>query len=150
MKKIFFVAFFFLFFFGEEKKFKVNLDFKNVLINKKNKSKNLIHLSIFTNEKKYLKNSKARKVLKNNAFYSSSFLVTNSQQQLTISLPKGNYVITCFNDKNNNKKFDLFFGIPKEQYGFANFNDKIILTQPRFKDLLLKITSQTNYTIKMY
>ena len=76
--------------------------------------------------------------------------MTNSQHQLTVSLPKGNYVITCFNDKNNNKKFDIFFLIPNEQYGFANFNDKIILSQPKFKDLLLEVKSKTNYTVKMY
>lgn len=152
MKKLFFLTFLFTLIFGKEenkiKKFEVNLNFKKITLNKK--KKNLIHLNIITNKKTYLKSSKDKKAVTKNAFYSKSFWITNHQHQLTISLPKGNYVITCFNDTNNNKKFDMFFGMPKEQFGFANYNDKILLAQPKFKDLLLEVKSKTNYTIKLY
>lgn len=148
LKILLFFSFFL--FFGFAKDFKVTLKIQNIKINKNKKKKNFIYISINTNEKNYLKSSKAKKALPKNIFRAIAIEVTNKQHQLEIILPKGKYLISCFNDKNNNKKIDTLFGFPQEQYGFANFNDKTILSQPKFKDLALEVVSQTNYVMKLY
>jgi uncharacterized protein (DUF2141 family) len=40
---------------------------------------------------------------------------------LNIKVPKGEYAISIFHDKNDNQKLDTnFIGIPKEAFGFSN------------------------------
>ena len=46
-------------------------------------------------------------------------------------LPPGFYAIMFYHDKNNNGKFDRFFGIPIEKYGFSN-NVRPIFKAPDF------------------
>ena len=48
-------------------------------------------------------------------------------------LEESNYAIAIFHDKNLNKKFDTFFSIPKEKYGFSN-NARVFLGPPKFED----------------
>ena len=48
-------------------------------------------------------------------------------------LEESNYAIAIFHDKNSNNKFDTFFSIPKEKFGFSN-NAKIFLGPPKFED----------------
>ncbi|MDR2966221.1 MAG: DUF2141 domain-containing protein [Treponema sp.] len=41
----------------------------------------------------------------------------------TVSVPPGDYVISAFQDANNNQKLDYgLFGIPKELVGISNYN----------------------------
>ncbi len=43
----------------------------------------------------------------------------------TISLPAGDYVITAFQDENENMKLDTkLFGIPREPVGISNYSGK--------------------------
>ena len=48
-------------------------------------------------------------------------------------LEESNYAIAIFHDKNSNDKFDTFFSIPKEKFGFSN-NARIFLAPPKFED----------------
>ena len=48
-------------------------------------------------------------------------------------LEESNYAIAIFHDKNSNKKFDTFFSIPKEKFGFSN-NARVFLGPPKFED----------------
>ena len=48
-------------------------------------------------------------------------------------LEESNYAIAIFHDKNSNDKFDTFFSIPKEKFGFSN-NARVFLGPPKFED----------------
>ena len=48
-------------------------------------------------------------------------------------LEESNYAIAIFHDKNSTKKFDTFFSIPKEKFGFSN-NARVFLGPPKFED----------------
>ena len=48
-------------------------------------------------------------------------------------LEESNYAIAIFHDKNSNNKFDTFFSIPKEKFGFSN-NARVFLGPPKFED----------------
>ena len=48
-------------------------------------------------------------------------------------LEESNYAIAIFHDKNSNAKFDTFFSIPKEKFGFSN-NARVFLGPPKFED----------------
>jgi uncharacterized protein (DUF2141 family) len=42
-----------------------------------------------------------------------------------LSLPNGEYVISAFQDANNNKRMDFgLFGIPRELFGISNYNGR--------------------------
>ena len=49
------------------------------------------------------------------------------------NLEESNYAIAIFHDKNSNDKFDTFFSIPKEKFGFSN-NARVFLGPPKFED----------------
>ncbi len=48
-------------------------------------------------------------------------------------LEESNYAIAIFHDKNSNNKFDTFFSIPKEKFGFSK-NARVFLSPPKFED----------------
>ncbi len=48
-------------------------------------------------------------------------------------LEESNYAIAIFHDKNSNNKFDTFFSIPKEKFGFSK-NARVFLGPPEFED----------------
>ena len=48
-------------------------------------------------------------------------------------LEESNYAIAIFHDKNSNNKFDTFFSLPKEKFGFSN-NARVFLGPPKFED----------------
>ena len=49
-------------------------------------------------------------------------------------LEESNYAIAIFHDKNSNNKFDTFFSIPKEKFGFSK-NARVFLGPPKFEDV---------------
>lgn len=64
-------------------------------------------------------------------------------------LPKNNYAISTFHDKNNNGKMDTnFFGIPKEAIGTSN-DAKGTFGPPKFKDAKFIVDKTTSLTIKV-
>jgi len=49
----------------------------------------------------------------------------NATMVRTLSLPYGEYVVSAFQDANNNKRMDYgLFGIPRELFGISNYNGR--------------------------
>jgi len=64
-------------------------------------------------------------------------------------LPKGEYAVAIFHDKNSDKICNTnFLGIPKEGYGFSN-NYKPRLSSPSFKDCKIDLSNNMSITIKL-
>ena len=47
-------------------------------------------------------------------------------------LEESTYAVAIYHDQNSNKKFDTFFAIPKEKYGFSN-DAPVLFGPPKFK-----------------
>lgn len=97
-----------------------------------------VEIGIFNNPKTFLQKGKEYKSL--------SKKVTNDSLVFTLKgVPKGNYAVSVYHDKNADKQCNLnFFGIPIEPYGFSkNFKPK--LSKPEFEDC--KINAQHNQSI---
>lgn len=64
-------------------------------------------------------------------------------------LPKGDYAIVIFHDKNSDNEFNTnLFGMPTEGYGFSkNFKSKF--SAPSFKDLKFTLKDKYTSTIKL-
>lgn len=64
-------------------------------------------------------------------------------------LPKGDYAIAIYHDKNSDGKCNMgFLGIPKEGYGFSN-NYKPIIKPPSFNNCKINLISNQSITIKL-
>ena len=48
-------------------------------------------------------------------------------------LEESYYAIAIYHDKNSNNKFDTFFAIPQEKYGFSN-NAPVFFGPPSFEE----------------
>ncbi len=77
-------------------------------------------------------------------------LVKDSAEKLIITdLPKGNYAISMYHDKNSDGICNLsFIGIPKEPYGFSN-NFKPKFSAPKFSDCKFTLTENHVMNIKL-
>lgn len=64
------------------------------------------------------------------------------------NLVEGNYAVAVYHDENENGKFDTFFGIPKEQYGFS-MNTKVFLSAPSFEDSSFGIKAKEKKEIEI-
>ena len=61
-------------------------------------------------------------------------------------IPKGEYAIAVFHDKNSNKKMDVnFFGIPKEAYGCSN-NAKGVYGPSKIRRRKIYVNSKQQHT----
>ena len=64
-------------------------------------------------------------------------------------LPKGEYAVAIFHDKNSDMICNTnFLGIPKEGYGFSN-NIKPRLSTPSFNDCKIYLNNNIQITIKL-
>jgi uncharacterized protein (DUF2141 family) len=74
----------------------------------------IIHLSLFNSEKSYEEKKAYRS------------LVSNPDTAIVLlTLPAGDYVISIYQDNNSNGKLDTnFIGIPKEMFGFSNYDGR--------------------------
>jgi uncharacterized protein (DUF2141 family) len=62
---------------------------------------------------------------KRKTYYSMVTDATAETLRIPVSLPTGGYVISMYQDSNGNGKLDSnFLGIPREPYGFSNYNGK--------------------------
>ena len=103
-----------------------------------NSIKGNVEIGLFNNSNTFLQKGKEYK--------SVSKKVTNDTVIVIFkSIPKDQYAISVYHDKNADKQCNLnFFGIPTEQYGFSkNFKPK--LSKPEFNDC--KIDAQQNQSI---
>lgn len=66
-----------------------------------------------------------------------------------IPLPSaGTYAVSVFHDENNNGRFDMFLGLPREDFAFGN-NAKGILLPPDFDKASFVVEKNTIHTHKI-
>ena len=109
------------------------LNFKNVqsgdlILKIKNfdNQSGLIHIAIYNEQEKFPK--KEGKIL---GFKEKTSKIIENNYEIN-NLKEGIYAVAIFHDENSNNKFDSFFGIPNEKYGFSN-NPSIFLSAPKFE-----------------
>ena len=85
----------------------------------------LIHIAIYNEQEKFPK--KEGKIL---GFKEKTSKIIENNYEIN-NLKEGIYAVAIFHDENSNNKFDSFFGIPNEKYGFSN-NPSIFLSAPKF------------------
>jgi uncharacterized protein (DUF2141 family) len=65
-----------------------------------------------------------------------------------LSIPKGEYAISAYHDKNKNGKLDTnFVGIPKEDYASSN-NAKGIMGPPKYADAKFELNKDSKLEVK--
>ncbi len=75
-----------------------------------------LHISLFNSEESFDKRK---------SYYSMVTDPTAETLRIPVSLPTGGYVISMYQDSNSNGELDSnFLGIPKEAFGFSNYNGK--------------------------
>ena len=85
-----------------------------------------IHIAIYNEEEKFPKKNGKLVGFKEE----TSKIITNNYE--INNLEEDTYAVAIFHDENGNGKFDSFFGIPKEKYGFSN-NPLTFLSAPKFE-----------------
>ena len=58
------------------------------------------------------------------------------------------YAVAIYHDENSNKKFDTFFSIPKEHYGFSN-NAPVFFGPPKFEDAAVFVEQDNTTEIEI-
>ena len=132
MKKIIFLFLVSVNLFSQE--FKINLQINNV---KQNKGK--IFIAVYNKAESYKKQVPDIPII-----------IESKTNPLSIelSIPKGDYVFSVFQDINDNNKLDTnLVGMPKEPVGISNFDGKGI--PGSFKKLNMKIDKDTKVTINL-
>jgi uncharacterized protein (DUF2141 family) len=75
-------------------------------------------------------------------------IITADEKTMIVTftdLPQGQYVVSVYQDRNDNGKLDTFiFGIPTEKYGFSN--DKRL---PVWRNCLFDFNEDTSITIRI-
>ena len=98
-----------------------------ILVSNIDEKKGTIHYGVYNNPKLFPDES--GKIL--GGFEEVSKVIEDGL--LIDDLEESNYAIAIFHDKNSNDKFDTFFSIPKEKFGFSN-NARVFLGPPKFED----------------
>lgn len=98
-----------------------------IVVSNIEEKKGTIHYGVYNNSKQFPKES--GKIL--GGYEEVSKVIKNGL--LIEGLKESNYAIAIFHDKNSNNKFDTFFSIPKEKFGFSN-NAAVFLGPPKFED----------------
>ena len=98
-----------------------------ILVSNIEEKRGTIHYAVYNNSKLFPEES--GKIL--GGYEEVSKVIENGL--LINDLEESNYAIAIFHDKNSNNKFDTFFSIPKEKFGFSN-NARIFLGPPKFED----------------
>ena len=75
-----------------------------------------LYISFFNSEESFDKRK---------TYYSMVTDATAETLRIPVSLPTGGYVISMYQDSNGNGRLDSnFLGIPREPFGFSNYNGK--------------------------
>ena len=98
-----------------------------ILVSNIEEKKGTIHYGVYNNPKLFPDES--GKIL--GGFEEVSKVIEDGL--LIDDLEESNYAIAIFHDKNSNNKFDTFFSIPKEKFGFSK-NARVFLGPPKFED----------------
>lgn len=111
-----------------------------VKIESAEKNRGIIYVSVFNSEVAY----------EERAVY-MSFVINADNETVTkdITLPKGQYVFSVYQDSNENGKLDTnLLGIPKEKFGFSNYNGKTppgnynkhkVAINEHYKEVMIKL-----------
>lgn len=101
-----------------------------------------IEMGIFKDPNTFLEKGKEYKTYTKKVINDSLIFVVND-------VPKGDYSISVYHDKNSDKKCNLnFLGIPVEPYGFSkNFKPKF--SKPKFDDCKINADKNMSILIKL-
>ena len=111
-----------------------------ILVSNIEEKKGTIHYGVYNNPKLFPDES--GKVL--GGFEEVSKVIEDGL--LIDDLEESNYAIAIFHDKNSNDKFDTFFSIPKEKFGFSN-NARVFLGPPKFEDASIFVGQNSSVEI---
>jgi len=103
-----------------------------------NSNRGALFVGLYNNEVDFLKTHFKGAIIK----------ITNKKATVVFKdLPDGEYSVSAFHDKNDNKKMDTnFIGIPKEPIGISN-NAKGFMGPPKYKDAKFIVSQNTQITI---
>lgn len=101
-----------------------------------------LEIGLFNNGDRFMEEGQAYK--------SVSVDVENESETFVIkNLPKGDYAISLYHDKNANGQCDRnFIGIPKEPYAFSN-NYRPKFSAPSYKDCQFDLNSDKSIKIEL-
>ncbi|TYC11427.1 DUF2141 domain-containing protein [Bizionia gelidisalsuginis] len=104
--------------------------------------KGTIEIGVFNTHDNYLKEGAAYK--------NYSIVVTDNSETIIIKdLPKGEYAISMYHDKNSDDKCNKnFLGIPKEAFGFSN-NIIPKFSAPSYEDCKFVLNDNEKMDIKL-
>lgn len=89
------------------------LEFSGVKINNGN-----LYISLFNSEHSYKERKVYHSLVKNPA---------DATISVELNLPEGEYLVSVYQDNNNNETLDTnLIGIPKEPFGFSNYDGKSV------------------------
>jgi uncharacterized protein (DUF2141 family) len=101
-----------------------------------------IEIGIYNKKENFPKEEKQYKLVKFKANNSSGIYTINN-------LPKGEYAIAIFHDKNTDGICNTnFMGIPNEGYGFSN-NIRPLFSAPSFNECKINLKTDLSITIKL-
>ena len=99
----------------------------------------IFHVSLFDSAQ----NFSIRKPMKSESLK----IIENSIVATFEKVPKGEYVVVCFHDENDNQKLDFYEnGMPKESYGLSN--NLVYYRPPTFEEAKFEV-SDTNLTFEI-
>ena len=111
-----------------------------ILVSNIEEKRGTIHYGVYNNPKLFPEES--GKIL--GGFEEVSKVIEDGL--LIDDLEESNYAIAIFHDKNSNDKFDTFFSIPKEKFGFSN-NARVFLGPPKFEDASIFVGQNSSVEI---
>ncbi|MFA9393062.1 MAG: DUF2141 domain-containing protein [Prolixibacteraceae bacterium] len=113
MKNLFMVAFLLVLSYAAFTQNSISLDISGVKVNG-----GTLYIALFNSEKTY-----EEKLV----FHSLKMKPSAEIISLPLNLPPGEYLFSVFQDHNENGLLDVnFFGLPKETFGFSNYEGKSI------------------------
>ena len=126
---IYYLLFFYLNFSIAQETFTLNIEFTDIKSNNGS-----IFVGLYDNENNFLKQEIKGAIVK---------IVNKKASYVFEEIKKGEYAVSSFHDKNNNKKLDVnLIGIPTEPIAVSN-NAKGFMGPPKYKDAKFKIIKDT-------
>tara|TARA_B100000579_G_C22571396_1_gene729079 strand:- start:375 stop:797 length:423 start_codon:yes stop_codon:yes gene_type:complete len=115
-----------------------------VKVNNIEEMNGLIHFALYDDPKSFPEDSGKKIGLVEDTIevYKNGLVIKNLEESY--------YAIAIYHDENSNNKFDTFFSIPKEKYGFSN-DAPVFLGPPEFEDaaFLLKKNEKIQIEISL-
>jgi len=114
----------------------------NVTVSNFEKTIGTLLVSVYNQKDGYLQTGMEIKTL-------SVKVTKNTETVIFEKLPKGNYAVALYHDKNNDGKCNCnFLGIPKEGFGFSK-NIKPVVSAPTFDDCKIELNKDKTIIIEL-